>query len=443
MKKYPLWIVVLAAVSCGNESQGGNADQGPGSDTVQDADGSVANETAGQDGMQAGSIRWSFQLASGPGGQEAADQALAVGEDDTVYAMARPFGGGARLYAIGSDGIQKWVFEGLPQEWDVGCAGVVLSNSTNTLYVPCSDHDGDQVVGRVFAVSTAGVLRWTFDLPAGDLPVEAALWSHGTPPVDTLYLTTEIPQPAPTKPLFLYSIESNGQAGPELEGDKGFLGLAVDDASNVYTTTPDGNLLGLDSSLAQKWTLGLSKGTPNGVLAVGPDGALYVGVTAPSGLVAVVFDSTKGNLVEKWFFPSDSAVAQPSFAPDGSILVVDMIRGLLALDPADGTQRWSESGSASSLYQSAVGADGSVYYTLDYALSGRNPQGAEMFVNTSIRSTNPPAIGSDGTVFAAGLCGDASQSNDCIFAIQGSTPPAPGWFRGTGGNGNTRWAGHP
>jgi outer membrane protein assembly factor BamB len=120
-----------------------------------------------------------------------------------------------------------------------------------------------------------------------------------------------------------------------------------------------------------------------------------------ASLVSVVDPGTP-----KWVFATGAPItAVPAIGSDGTVYVASTDGELYALNPGDGTQKWSFSTTGNSPINSspAIGSDGTLYFGDDSGLvyavssSGLIKSGWPVDIGTSVQSS--PAIGQDGTVY--------------------------------------------
>ena len=148
--------------------------------------------------------------------------------------------------------------------------------------------------------------------------------------------------------------------------------------------------------------------------AIGADGTIYA--YARIQLYAFRPDGT----VRWTCATAESGVAaSPALASDGTIYLATGNGTLYAIDPTTGSEKWHFTGVG---YPSAttVGGDGTIYFGTDLAVFGSdtnwapegaghlyavNSDGALKWAVKTGRIKNPPAIGSDGTVYLASLNG--------------------------------------
>ena len=139
--------------------------------------------------------------------------------------------------------------------------------------------------------------------------------------------------------------------------------------------------------------------------AVGTDGTIYVTAhdNESCSLHAVNPDGTS-----KWISPigGDSAQSSPALGADGTIYVGSMDNNLLALNPLDGSIKWSFHTGGPVSSSPVVAADGTIYICSNsiYAL---NPNGSQKWSYTPGEPIEvcTPAIGGDGTLYVGSTDG--------------------------------------
>jgi len=188
----------------------------------------------------------------------------------------------------------------------------------------------------------------------------------------------------------------------------------------LYAINPDG---------MQKWVydpigpapdeyyLGTIETSP----AIGPDGTIYIG-RGDGILRAVNPDGT-----EKWTFETYSNAygraqifSSPAIAEDGTIYFGTGVYNVLgitlgtnvfyALNP-DKSVKWTypadaaEGGSLNNqiFNNSAIGPDGTVYFSAGFTTYAFNPDGTEKWHKTTARNMWNPAVGGDGTVYVQAM----------------------------------------
>lgn len=179
----------------------------------------------------------------------------AIGDDGTLYIVDRD---GGRLYAVGSDGSNKWDYPAAGR-----VRGPASVDGDGTVYFTSED-------GNVYAVNADGSEKWTHTM------------SMGYP-----YSSVTI---APNGKLFVYCTYGLYALNPA-DGSEAWMwpqtgsyeqyrispGPVIDSAGNVYIIARYGTVASLTQDGAKRWEFGL----PNGKIAhqpmsIGADGTLYV-----------------------------------------------------------------------------------------------------------------------------------------------------------------------
>ena len=174
--------------------------------------------------------------------------------------------------------------------------------------------------------------------------------------------------------------------------------------------------------------------------ALGADGTVYVGTPSlyapfsPAWGYFYALDGATG--AKKWSFPMAGVSDAAALGTNGLLYVASRDGQLYALDSATGVKRWAFAAPANSA--PAIGWDGTVYLSAGsptqqvYAVNGATglkrwafPLGAYGDPDSSNPRMSPPAIGSDGTVYAAGIAGR-------IYGLDGASG-AEKWEFATGG----------
>ena len=323
----------------------------------------------------------------------------AVGSDGTIYIGAND----NHLYAINPDGTQKWAFP---------TGGQVQSS-------PALRSDGCIIVGsydhNVYLVNPNGTENSRVEA-GSPIPYSPVIGADGT--------------------VFCHTFSAQGfvfanQSGTsKWEKNLGCYVCSEPTANGSYLFVPadDQKLHALDlSSGEESWAFNESsimRGSP----AIASDGTVYIGTS--SRLYAL--DPTQNPTQvgdEKWKFPAEVlpgknfSYTKPVIAPDGTIYA-PASDGLYAIHP-DGSLKWQLS---SSMINTAplVGNDGTVYAVFQngmlYALEPQD--GSEKwsldllsFVGSS------PAMGPDGTLYIATLNGDLFAFSSYSTALANSSWP--------------------
>jgi hypothetical protein len=226
-------------------------------------------------------------------------------------------------------------------------------------YEPVIGIDGTIYIaaqGKLHAINPDGTVKWIYD-PSPDVIVE----SPAIGPDGTIY--------AP---------------GSDVPFSNGFL----------FAFNPDGSL---------KWKSRYTNLYWQGLLTIGNDGTIYTAAGACGGNREYYAISPDGSL--KWTFINGqgcTGVAAPAVGPDGTVYAPT--GGLAALSPTDGQLKWRLS--LSCLCSPAIAPDGTIYLNAGdlYAI---NPDGTTKWIVPGAGYWNnwnqSPAIGSDGTIYSAGI----------------------------------------
>ncbi|NBC30850.1 MAG: PQQ-binding-like beta-propeller repeat protein [Spirochaetes bacterium] len=319
----------------------------------------------------------------------------AIGPRGDVYAVADD----GRLYAISPDSGILW-------SRDIGNGNNVYMQpsvgSDGTIYVGSDDGTGDgNGDGAVFAFSPGGNEKWSRSMPSGVVD-GVALGPDGT--VYALALDGT-----------LYALNPNGSEKWSMQvGDAGDASPSVPADGTIYVSvnllsSTDPALVAVSPAGSVQWdfpssTSGLNFFAP----AIAEDGTIYVNLVIGGGS-GTVFALDPSNGTEKWSYSlSANPQASPAIGPDGTVYIGTSFdgSGLLALVP-DGTERWFFSvGSSSGGGGPAIGAEGTIFFVAAADTSTRtsyavNPDGTkkwELFLSDSL-SEGVPAIDSRGRLF--------------------------------------------
>jgi hypothetical protein len=226
-------------------------------------------------------------------------------------------------------------------------------------YEPVIGIDGTIYIaaqGKLHAINPDGTVKWIYD-PSPDVIVE----SPAIGPDGTIY--------AP---------------GSDVPFSNGFL----------FAFNPDGSL---------KWKSRYTNLYWQGLLTIGNDGTIYTAAGACGGNREYYAISPDGSL--KWTFINGqgcTGVAAPAVGPDGTVYAPT--GGLAALSPTDGQLKWRLS--LSCLCPPAIAPDGTIYLNAG-DLHAINPDGTTKWIVPGAGYWNnwnqSPAIGSDGTIYSAGI----------------------------------------
>jgi len=273
-------------------------------------------------GPQACMLKWSFEL---PGW----GTTVVVGPDGTVY-----FGAANTLFAVGTDGREKWRFRipageppaGLVErerdEWlrrgADATVTAVAAGSDGTIFVGYSAGRRRAEPTRFYALTASGRVKWSFQLGREQIVPQIKLARDGS-----IYFGT-VQGPMRRARCKLYALDPHGR---------------------------------------KLWSVTVSRSGSLCSPGIGPDGTIYLG-----GDKLRAIDPRDGSI--KWRLAiTTPAHAAPAVAPDGTIYIAGPgwdqhkpeAHRLYALRP-DGTLKWSvRLGWCEST--PAIAADGTVYVT--------------------------------------------------------------------------------
>jgi len=176
-----------------------------------------------------------------------------------------------------------------------------------------------------------------------------------------------------------------------------FTSASSDGGGRVYSIAGDGKY---------RWQFPFVGTQLDSPPTVGPDGRLYV--AAFDGSLYCLSPQSDGAAVA-WAKPLSTAaqvVSAPAFSPDGGVVYIGTLDGeLVALRTADGSEQWRVSVDAEVYATPAVGSDGTVYAaTYAGSVYAVRPDGTVLWSRTpdgagEVKAS--PAIGSDGSVYVA------------------------------------------
>ncbi len=398
-----------------------------------------------QDGLVAfnpdGSIKWIYEAPGGDSWWNRAGYALSP-DEGTIYALHRGFLDGGGIWAIDtSDGSVKWHLNtadpATPNSPDTSGGGNGDFFSTPVVGADGTIYSVD-VNGTITAVrddGTAGTILWGIHQPEGN-----SAWNYaeaGIGPAGQVLFVSDSATEA-NKNLFQFDAPGVGtpNAWPSYQGDAGNKGYATggNPATNTYITAfaPGGLWCGValsgndhwiipsndaaklkayDTSLTLLWEFTMDDWSDGGP-AVAPDGTIYVGDNS-GAFFSITEDNSGGpwTATQNWKVDLGGQVnSRPSIGPDGTIYVVAGGGSvtLYALDPADGSEKWSTPVDGGDAWQmaTAVSPDGSAVYFrtkgsegLLYAVS--TADGSVLWTRHVGSSWDglQPVVGTDGTIY--------------------------------------------
>ncbi|MBI5872106.1 PQQ-like beta-propeller repeat protein, partial [archaeon] len=248
-----------------------------------------------------GTEKWRFSIAM----TSDSWSSPAIGPDATIYiGSARKYSEGAKadieiggkLYAIKSDGTEKWNF---PLGSDVNSNPAI--DPDGTIYVG-SWHEG---VGRIYAINSDGREKWYF---------KTEKWIESSPaigPDGTVY--------AGSYEGNIYAINSDGTEKWHFKtGDGVSATPAIGKDGTVYIGSWDYNFYAINPDGTEKWrfqTEAAVEGVSSSAV-IGADGTIYFGSNNGK------FYALTPNRSEKWHYDTTSSItSSPAIGSDGTVYV--------------------------------------------------------------------------------------------------------------------------
>lgn len=156
-----------------------------------------------------------------------------------------------------------------------------------------------------------------------------------------------------------------------------------------------------------RWTYALAGKVESVAPAIGDDGTVYITASAKGGsnnVYAVTADGTA-----RWSYAAGDIIrSSPAIAANGTVYTASYDDKLYAFDGASGTVQWTYTLGDNAKYSSAaIAGDGTIYIgSQKDKIHAVNPNGTvkwEFATGGDVNGT--PAIGTDGTVYAAAVDG--------------------------------------
>lgn len=309
-----------------------------------------------------GTVAWKFPT----GGVIHASPAIGV--DGTIFAVSTD----GNLYAINANGGLKWKFAlpcSIPDDTGQLASAPAIGPVPNGGGLLDYDIYLGDTCGDILVLTASGAVQWQFAFPGGGWISPIAIAADGT--VEAVYMNENN-----TYDTGMFAVTSAGSLkwtydiGPaEYEGGPA---IASDGTAYMYATPltcatfcygSNAYLYAVNSNGALKWqVLANPKVTPIFGMALGADGTVYLG-TWGGGVRA--FDSA-GNF--KWAFTGDAEppiFSGPVVSGDGTIFAGSSDSHLYALNP-NGSVKWSAPVACQAIDESPIiGRDGTVYISVD------------------------------------------------------------------------------
>lgn len=337
-----------------------------------------------------GDILWTFtpvgRLTSYP----------AIDTDGTIYVGVTKQIGILRyeyyLYAINSDGTQKWVSPSMPGN----------GSESLTIPQPAIGDDGIIYIGtpgsKLYAYNTDGSLKWEYDFRADTNYTVWVRYALAIANDGTIYAGV-----GPNR-LYLYAINPNGTKkwshyiGYRWGGEMGSSVIAAD--GTVYVVSHLGSIHAFEPDGIHRSSA--SPGIHRNI-AIGDNETIYI----TNGYCSLIALNSK--FVTKWIFEISSNTLCttninpiPIISTDGTVSVY--LDEVYAID-SNGIEKWSQ---LIGNHGHILGADGNIY-TGNSIIS---PNGA--IIGTLPTFVDSPALGVDGILYGtstSGLCAIETSSN--------------------------------
>jgi len=319
----------------------------------------------------------------------------AIDTDGTIYVGVTEgsmlYGYKYYLYAVNSDGTQKWVS---PTMQGTGTGSLTIPQ-------PAIGDDGTIYIGipgnKLYAYNANGTLKWEYDFLANDNIYGSVESSLAIANDGTIYVGVWA-----NNDLYLYAINPDGtkkwsyDVGHYWGGEMGSPVIAED--GTIYVVAIH-RLFAFNSDGTAKWSKNTDLGGIEYNIAIGDNETIY----ATDVFCRLIAFNQNGSI--KWIFEnfasSTCAESTPVIGTDGTIYV--NLDEFYAINPF-GIRKWSQPmGSPGHI----IGADGNIYL----GSSIINPDGAIIgMLSTHVFS---PALGVDGTLYGEsnGLCAIETSSN--------------------------------
>ncbi len=219
-------------------------------------------------------------------------------------------------------------------------------------------------------------------------------------------------------------------------------GIAIAADGTIYAGAGDGKLYAFDSSGATKWATAVgASGFTNAVPAIAEDGSIYIGnqdesfySVTPAGDVSWKYDiggqlftsatigsdgtiyvggsagesegfALNNNGTLKWSFTTGQEVdSSPAIGFDGTVYIGSEDANIYALD-GTGQKNWAFNDNEGGAQTPVIGTDGTVYFNGKNSMCAVDSAGKLLWVTATTNQSTIPAIGWDGTVYAASTDG--------------------------------------
>ena len=310
----------------------------------------------------------------------------AISSDGTIYIPKKGSSDISYLYAINSDGTEKW---------NIDIEGEIITSpsidSEGTIYISADD--------KLFAINPDGTKKWEFRTNDSydHIHSTAAFGLDGT-----IYIGAF---------TYLFAVNSDGTKKWEFETDGAISASpAIGVDSIIYIGTMTNNFYAINPNGTEKWKFGTG-GWVEASPSISSDGTIYIEASSHY-LYAINPNGTKKwqfNTVEYGYLESSQAIGV-----DGTIYIGSNDNNLYAINP-NGTMKWKFETGDRIEGTPAIDSDGTIYIgSSDHNFYAINPDGTMKWKFVSEYGViSSPAIDTDGTIYICSYEG-------YLYAIKGS-----------------------
>lgn len=366
-----------------------------------------------------GTLLWEMEISGTIFGSSdfSSNDALTLGKNNTLYVAtfvnANSFNEtSSTLYAVDlRQQTMKAVFSTEPGEAIIIKAPTIAEDGI--MYLPSYHYPREALL---YALDSNYKLLWTFNTQSRFL---------SSPMIDaqgTIYTCSSYPGNDfdDEYPYYLYAIQKDGSLKWSIPIRPNKSGVTLDKSGNIFIA--GGRVTALNSEGETLWTY---PGSDIGPM-ISPDGSIYVAKSYGGELHAL---DSKGNM--KWVFHSDkTSVGEasvfsivPSLGPDGTVYLFscdnrrDPNNMLYAVDSM-GKLKWKFRMDSIPRSNTAIGAEGNLYFTNHDMMMALNPEGQVLWSYEDERiGSSDIVIGSDGRIYLCSHDSGKASTNSTLFAF--------------------------
>ncbi len=223
----------------------------------------------------------------------------AIGEDGTIYVGSARSGSGGKIYAIDTNGKEKWSFQAKSDVFPTPAIG-----EDGTIY------SGSGSVGDFYAIKPDGSMKWMFNT-GKHIETSAAIGSDGT-----IYVGSWNNK--------FYAFTPDGKKKWEFltKGEGLVASPAIGNDGTIYLSANDKNLYALNPNGAEKWHLLIGAGTETSSSpTIGADGTIYLGIPDDPEDKSTFFAINPDGTI-KWSLDTKEGIsASPAIGDDGTVYI--------------------------------------------------------------------------------------------------------------------------